>query len=54
MGKNIGKYINKNLSGKYIQKLFNHTKQSPTDTLKTVSGLKTPLSKAPLIVPLFL
>ena len=27
MGKNIVKNISKNLRGKYIQKLFDHTKQ---------------------------
>ena len=32
MGKNIGKNIYKNLSGKYSQKLFDHVKQS--DLLK--------------------
>ena len=37
MGKNIGKNISKNLSGKYSQKLFDHAKQSVTDTLKTIS-----------------
>ena len=32
MKKNIGKIINKNLSDKYTQKLFDHAKQSGTDT----------------------
>ena len=35
--KNIGKNISKCLSGKWIQNLLGHTKQSPTDSLKTVS-----------------
>ena len=35
MSKNIGKSINKNLSSKYSQKLFDHAKQSATDALKT-------------------
>ena len=33
--KNIGKNISKILSGKYIQKLLYHAKQSAIDTLKT-------------------
>ena len=37
MGKNIGKHMSKTLSGKYSQKRLNHTKQSATDTFKTVS-----------------
>ena len=37
MGKNIGKNINKILSGKYGQKLLNHAKQSATDAIKTSS-----------------
>ena len=37
MGKNFGKNISKNLKGKYNQKLFDHAKQSATDTLKTSS-----------------
>ena len=37
MGKNIGNNINKNLSGKYSQKLFDHAKESATDALKTTS-----------------
>ena len=37
MGKNILKNINKNLSGKYSQKLFDHTKKSATDAVKTSS-----------------
>ena len=37
MGKNIGKIINKDLSGTYSQKCLDHTKQSTTDALKTVS-----------------
>ena len=35
--KNMDKDIGKNLSGKYSQKLFDHTKQSTTDSLDTVS-----------------
>ena len=31
IGKNIGKNRSKNLSGKYTQKLLDHTKQSATD-----------------------
>lgn len=37
MGKSIGKNINKNLIGKYSQKLFHHAKQSATYTLKSAS-----------------
>ena len=37
MGKNIFKSISKNVSGKYFQKLFDHTKQFATDALKTTS-----------------
>ena len=37
MGKNIGKDISENLSRKYSQKLLDHTKQFPTDALKTTS-----------------
>ena len=36
-GKKIGKNISMNLSGKYSQKLLDHSKQSTTDTLETVS-----------------
>ena len=37
MVKNIGKNIGKYLSGKYIQKPFDHAKQFATDVLKTFS-----------------
>ena len=37
MDKNIGKKIRKNLSGIYIQKLLDHTKEFATDAFKTVS-----------------
>ena len=37
MVKSIGKNITKNLSGKYSQKPLDHTKQSDTDALKTIS-----------------
>ena len=37
MGKKIGKKISINLSSKYSQKLFDHSKQSATDTIKTAS-----------------
>ena len=37
MGKNTNKSINKNLNGKFSQKLLHHAKQSPTDTLKNAS-----------------
>ena len=37
MGKDIGKNITENLSGKYSQKLLHHVKQSATDALKTIS-----------------
>ena len=37
MGKNIGKTISKNLSGKNRQKLLDHGKQSATDAFKTAS-----------------
>ena len=35
--KNIGRFIGKNISGKYSEKLFGHAKQSATNTLKTAS-----------------
>ena len=37
IGKSIGESINKNLSGKYIQKVLDQAKQFSTDALKTVS-----------------
>ena len=37
MGKNIGKNISKILSGKYSQKVLDHTKQSAPDAIKTSS-----------------
>ena len=37
MGANIGKNINKILSGKHSQKFLDHTTQSATDALKTTS-----------------
>ena len=37
MSKIIGKYINKNLSGKYSQKLLDHTKKFVIDANKTSS-----------------
>ena len=37
MGENIDKNISENMSGKYSQKRLDHTKQSATDALKTVS-----------------
>ena len=37
MRKNIGQNISKNLSGKYSQKLLDHSKQSTTDDFKTAS-----------------
>ena len=35
IGEITGKNSSENLSGKYNQKLFDHTKQSATDALKT-------------------
>ena len=35
MGKNIGKCISKNLSGKYSQKRLDHVKKSTIDAIKT-------------------
>ena len=35
MGKNIGKNITKNLSGKYGQKLLDYAKRIATDAIKT-------------------
>ena len=43
MGKNTGKNIRQNLSGKYSQKLLDHTKQSATDAFTTV--WKRPIQK---------
>ena len=43
--KNIGKNISKVLSGKYSQKLLDHTKTSATDALKTTS--KKVIQKTP-------
>ena len=34
----MGKNISKNLSGKHIQKLLDHSKESPTDALKTTNS----------------
>ena len=34
MGKNIGKNIRKNLSGKYSQRIIKYAERFPTDTLK--------------------
>ena len=39
MGKSIGKNISKNLSSEYSQKLLDHTKQSATDALNTISKI---------------
>ena len=38
MGKTIGKNISKSLSSKYIQKIFDHAKQSAGDAIKTCSN----------------
>ena len=38
MGKNIGKKISKNLSGKYSQKPFDQAKQSATEAFETASN----------------
>ena len=40
MGKNTDENMGKNLSGKYIQKLLDHAKQSATNTFKTKKCLK--------------
>ena len=37
ISKNVGKEINKNLSGKHNQKLVDHAKKSATDLFKTAS-----------------
>ena len=37
ISKNVGKEINKNLSGKHSQKLVDHAKKSATDLFKTAS-----------------
>ena len=37
MSKIIGKNVIQNLSGKYSQKYFDHTKQSATNALKAAS-----------------
>ena len=37
MGKNIGRNISKNLTGKYSHRLLDHAKQSATDAFKTAS-----------------
>ena len=37
VARNVAKNISKILSGKYSQKLLDHAKQPPTDTLKTAS-----------------
>ena len=39
MGKNIGKTISKNLSGKYSQKFLDHANESATDLFKTASKI---------------
>ena len=35
--KNVGKNIGKNVSGTYIQKISDHSKQSAADAFKTIS-----------------
>ena len=35
MDKNLGKNTSEKLSGKYIQKIYDHAKRSATDTIKT-------------------
>ena len=40
MDENIYKRISKTLSGKYSQKLFDHTKESATDALKILSKMQ--------------
>ena len=37
MGKNVSKNLSKNLSSEYSRKPLDHSKQSATDALKTVS-----------------
>ena len=37
MSKSIGKFIGKNLRGKYSQKFLDHAKQFARDALKTTS-----------------
>ena len=37
ISENVGKKINKNLSGKHSQKLVDHAKKSATDVFKTAS-----------------
>ena len=37
MSKNVDKNKSENLSSKYSEKLLDHTKQSATDTIKTIS-----------------
>ena len=52
MGENIGKYMSKNLSGKYSWKLLHHAKKYATDALKTSSKQviqKTPEATGDLI-----
>ena len=39
MGKNIGKNKSKNVTGKYSQKLLDHTKHSAKNVLKTDSKI---------------
>ena len=44
----IGKRVSKNLSGKYSQKLSDHTKKPATDTFKTASkGAIQEIAEAP-------
>ena len=45
MGKNIGKFISLNLSGKYCQKLLDHAKKSAAVAFKTAS--KRAIQKTP-------
>ena len=40
MGKNIGKYISINLSGKYTRNILDYAKQSATNAFKTFSKKK--------------
>ena len=50
MIENIDKYLRKNLSDKYCQKLLHCAKQSATNTLKTAPKREDPKERKQLVI----
>ena len=50
MIENIDKYLRKNLSGKYCQKLLHCAKQSATNALKTAPKREDPKQRKQLVI----